>query len=211
VHRLNMSDAKFNEFVSNGFTEYNSISDELIWNYTDTGSDRINLADGSVTLRAGYYIMGFDSMGSSRFGYIQVKQAPPSVALPSPQNFAVNGVSKDPDRYLINNNNYFKLRDLAVLLNGTSAQFDVGYDNGYVTITTGKAYTPLSTDMAPKGTANKTATLSADQVMLNGQPVDIIAYKIDGSNYFQLRDLGDKIGFSVDYDGATGTVIVKTN
>jgi hypothetical protein len=33
-------------------------------------------------------------------------------------------------------------------------------------------------------------------------------YNIDGSNYFKLRDLGDALGFTVDYDADSNTAIV---
>ena len=38
--------------------------------------------------------------------------------------------------------------------------------------------------------------------------VDCDKYNIDGSNYFKLRDLGNALGFTVDYDADSNTAIV---
>ena len=37
---------------------------------------------------------------------------------------------------------------------------------------------------------------------------DCDKYNIDGSNYFKLRDLGNALGFTVDYDADSNTAIV---
>ena len=41
----------------------------------------------------------------------------------------VNGVEQTPQAYLIDGNNYFKLRDLAMMLRETPSRFEVGYDS----------------------------------------------------------------------------------
>ena len=46
-------------------------------------------------------------------------------AKPTESNVLVNGVSKSFDAYNINGSNYFKLRDLAYVLNGTEKQFEI--------------------------------------------------------------------------------------
>ena len=46
----------------------------------------------------------------------------------SPQKLSVNGTNVDCGKYNIDGANYFKLRDLAYMLNGTASQFDVGFD-----------------------------------------------------------------------------------
>lgn len=40
-------------------------------------------------------------------------------------------------------------------------------------------------------------------IMLNGSNVEIEGYNINGSTYFKLRDIGDKVGFNVDFENDT--------
>ena len=51
---------------------------------------------------------------------------------------------------------------------------------------------------------------SPHPVTVNGQPVEIEAYLIEGHNYYQLQDLGELLGFDVVWDGAAGTVRITT-
>ena len=50
------------------------------------------------------------------------------------------------------------------------------------------------------------ATLSHHPVRVNGEYVDIQGYLINGNNHYKLRDLGDAVGFAVDYDAASRTI-----
>ena len=52
------------------------------------------------------------------------------------------------------------------------------------------------------------AAPSTHSIYLNGLPVAVEGYAIDGNNYFKLRDLGDALGFTVDYDADSNTAIV---
>ena len=54
------------------------------------------------------------------------------------------------------------------------------------------------------------AERSPHPVTVNGQPVEIEAYLIEGHNYYQLQDLGELLGFDVVWDRATGTVRITT-
>jgi hypothetical protein len=40
--------------------------------------------------------------------------------------------------------------------------------------------------------------------------LNLTAYKIDGANYFRLKDLGAALGFSVGFDADTKTVLITT-
>lgn len=53
--------------------------------------------------------------------------------------------------------------------------------------------------------------LSAWTLMVNGQPFDAQADKVDGDNYYKLRDLAAAFGFGVDYDGVTRTVNITAS
>ena len=49
---------------------------------------------------------------------------------------------------------------------------------------------------------------SPQNLSVDGIDADCDKYNIDGSNYFKLRDLGDALGFTVDYDADSNTAIV---
>ncbi len=132
----------------------------------------------------------------------------------SKQTLMVDGVVYKCDKYNIDDNNYFKLRDLAFVLSGTGSQFSVGWDaaSGTVSIVTGEAYQSIGKELLLGKDASATAQKTAQTILINGEKVtDINVYNIGGSNYFRLRDLGNALGFDVDYDAPTGTAIVKSH
>ncbi len=132
----------------------------------------------------------------------------------SKQTLMVDGIVYKCDKYNIDDNNYFKLRDLAFVLSGTGSQFSVGWDaaSGTVSIVTGEDYQPIGKELLLGKDASATAQKTAQTILINGEKVtDINVYNIGGSNYFRLRDLGNALGFDVDYDAPTGTAIVKSH
>lgn len=136
----------------------------------------------------------------------------PSVktAQPTSDALTANGVLQNPTVYNIDGNNYFKIRDLAAILNRTEKQFSVGYDATLksVTVTTGQSYDKLPTDLtgAPTG-GSKTAVVSTDTIYIDGKKVDAQVYMIGGNNYFKLRDLGKALDFYVGWSQGRGVFI----
>ena len=132
------------------------------------------------------------------------------VAVLSSQNLTLNGVPVAAEMYNINGENYFKLRDVAMMLNGTGSQFEVGYDDATRTISvmTGRPYTPNWTELVLGVDKSATCVISDMVVSVNGVPVRPTAFNLGGNNFFRLRDLGDMIGFTVDYDAVTRTILV---
>ena len=55
-----------------------------------------------------------------------------------------------------------------------------------------------------------TAEVSRNRFIVNGEEKALSAYKIDGYNYFKLRDLGDALGFGVAWDGENKVVVIDT-
>ena len=64
---------------------------------------------------------------------------------------------------------------------------------------------------APAATAALTAQQSSQKIVVDGKPVQIEAYSINGNNYAKIRDLGKAVGFSVTYDPLTNTVRISTD
>ena len=104
--------------------------------------------------------------------------------------------------------NWLKLRDLAMLLNGTSKQFSIGYDasTNTIIITTGGEYEPIGDELMDMLAGDFTAVASGQKIMWNGKLIEVAAYNIDGYNYFRLRDLMILLNVLVVYDPATGEV-----
>jgi hypothetical protein len=136
----------------------------------------------------------------------------PVKAVVSPQKLTVNSAECKAEAYNIGGYNYFKLRDLATLLNGTNSQFGVVYDSARrtVVIVTGSAYTPVGGELATGKDNSASVVKSTQSVEINGKTVELTAYNLGGSNFFKLRDLADALGFDVDYDQTTNTAVVTS-
>ena len=154
-----------------------------------------------------------EKYGATRGDQVVIDADHPEVRLTT-QNLSIDGELQDKlEIYNINGENYFKIRDLAALLTGTGAQFNVDYDAATRTIkvTTGEAYEPLSTDLAKEYT-NKAASCvkSNKTIEVNGEAIEITSYAFGGHNFFRLRSLGEALGFGVDWDASTRTMLVTT-
>jgi uncharacterized protein YkwD len=114
--------------------------------------------------------------------------------------------------YSIADNNFVKLRDIASLLNGTSAQVNIDYADGTASITTGKAYSkPDGTELKPIGSSAKTAVPTDTRLVVNGSPVtNVTVYMIDDNNWLKVRDLGQTLAFGVSYEASSDVVLINT-
>lgn len=113
-----------------------------------------------------------------------------------------------------NESNYVKIRDLAQALNGTKAQFNVGWD-GKISITSNTAYqtvggegtTPYTGDQPYKAVSNT-------PVSFNGSSVNLTSFQLkdsagNGYTYYKLRDLGQLLNFNVTWNGRS--IIVESD
>jgi len=132
--------------------------------------------------------------------------------VPSSQKLKVNGEEKATEVYNVNGSNYFKLRDIAALLTGTGSQFNVEYNEAArtVIVTTGAAYTPQEGDLTTGTDKSASIVRSSQTIQIDGAAVSLAAYNFGGNNFFKLRDLGEKLGFGVDYDEAARTMLVTS-
>ena len=137
----------------------------------------------------------------------------PALAVYSTHKITVDDAPVGLTAYNINGNNYFKLRDLAALLNGTQAQFQVGWNDAARTIilTTDAAYTAVGGELAKGSSLNQFGVSTDAGIYVDGAPADLGAYNINDNNYFKLRDLGKVLGFNVGWDDATHTVSIMTD
>ena len=133
-------------------------------------------------------------------------------ANPSASTVLVDGKNVSFDAYNINDNNFFKLRDLAYILSGSEKQFEVEWDaaNNAIKLTSGRAYTIVGGEMTGKGAGSKLPTPTASKILLDGKEITLTAYNIEDNNYFKLRDIGEAFDFEVDWDGANNTIVIDT-
>lgn len=135
---------------------------------------------------------------------------PVSMAAPSTQTVHVDGESVEFAMYALGggSTNYIRVRDLAAILSGTAAQFEVGWD-GNVTLTAGKPYTG-ATDKAPFYTDMPYTDYTAP-TFVNGSAVNLEAIQIEyqggGYTYYKLRDLAQALGFNVGWSTDRGVYV----
>lgn len=134
-------------------------------------------------------------------------------AVPTASTVYVNGTQVAFDAYNIAGNNYFKLRDLAFILSGSEAQFEVGWNAAAnsIQLTTRKPYTPVGGEMSAGSKINQIGKPTKSALYLNGARADFTAYNINGNNYFKLRDIGQAINFSVEWDAARRCITIDTS
>ena len=145
--------------------------------------------------------------------------APTQLAYASTQNVEIDGKYVSFQMYALrdangNDTNYIKVRDLASVLNSTPAKFDVSWD-GAVNLISGKAYQATGDEMRTPFSGNRTYTVPQSMTKVNGTPtaLDAIVLTDDAGGdytYYKLRDLGNALGFHVDWSAERG-VFIQTN
>lgn len=141
-------------------------------------------------------------------------------AVPSTSTVYVDGEAVQFDVYAVadssgNLTNYFKIRDLALALSRTKAQFGVSWD-GAVNLIPGKSYTATGVEGATpfSGKQNYGAEYAVTKVSGEQRFLDTIILRDSGGNgytYYKLRDLGYNLGFDVRWDSARGAIVIDTS
>lgn len=134
-------------------------------------------------------------------------------AVPTASTVLVNGEDIKFDSYNINGNNYFKLRDLAYVLNATEKQFSVGYDEvmNTVSLTSSQPYTIVGGELDSVDGDVVEATATNSSILKNGEEVNLQVYLINDSNYFKLRDIGKLFDFGIDWNGEKNIISIDTS
>ncbi|MDU2503413.1 MAG: NlpC/P60 family protein [Peptoniphilus harei] len=115
--------------------------------------------------------------------------------------------------YIIEDYNYFKLRNFAAYMNDTVKKFDVKYngDKNAIEIFTKKSYEDFTGLPSEKISGPKEAIPSKQKIFIDGKEVQISGYNIDGNNYFKLRDLAAALDIKIYYDSLRKSVILNPN
>lgn len=133
---------------------------------------------------------------------------------PTSEKITVDGKPASFRAYNIGGYNYFMLRDLAHIFNGTMAQFEVLWDQSKqgINLKTNTPYTGKGEgfDMKTPHVAEK-GYKSRATIYKNGKESVMLAYTIKGNTYFKLRDLGDEMGFGVKWDDKSKTLVLLSD
>ena len=138
-------------------------------------------------------------------------QAEPLRASRTASDVYINDIDVWLSAYNINDNNYFKLRELAAALSGTSAAFDVRWNEAEnrIELTTGIDYSGTDAGNS-SNSVRETAYPTDSALVVDGRTVEITAYNINDNNYYKLRDLGEVIPFDVYWSEEKNSVCVYT-
>ena len=148
------------------------------------------------------------------------------------QAVTVNGEKVDFEGFNIEGFNYFKLEDVAaavdknVTFDGKTFTIEEAPAEETTAPTEATEETPAeetakATEEAPakateEAPAEETAEAPAEEETAVEEgtegttDVEYSSIEVEGVEYFKLRDLADIIGFGVDYDAATSTVVITT-
>lgn len=208
-----LESAYFSQFTCVG--SYSTYTSEYGWTDRNISKNSSNLSDSfSLVDQQGEdsYIWNTSAVDKFISAYTPGPVQGPFVADSNSVTISVNGTSMKLQAYLIHNQNYIMLRDIARMVNGTAKQFDIAYDSSKNTLNlkTGEAYsTPTATQNI--SSAQGKAVLSTSGLTVDSKSYSAWAYNIDGSNYFKLRDIAAAIGFDVHWDSATNSINVDTS
>lgn len=129
----------------------------------------------------------------------------------SDNSVRIDGKYSKVASYNIGGNNYFRLRDLATILSGTEAEFDVGYNDEKRLITISSKTALSGTPTLIQLDSNDVALPNEMTVMVDGLYLAPTAYNIDGFTYFKLRDIGQILDFGVDWDADAQSMVITTD
>ncbi len=136
----------------------------------------------------------------------------------STQKISLNGTPVDIQGYTLKAGNggdvtYVKLRDIAALLDGTAAQFNVDWRSGAIYVDAGTAYTSKNgTELKAITRADESYKWNTAPVLFSGETKALEGIVITdaaggGHTFFKLRDLGAAVGFNVGWDADRGIYI----
>ena len=122
----------------------------------------------------------------------------------------LDGLKYNTVAYNIDDNNYFKLRDIAQILSGTIKTFDIKYDGATnsIDMLSFYDYTAAGGELTPGDGVERTAFSSSAFLTLDGVPIKATCFNIEGNNYFKLRDITDALDCRVEWDNNTQMIWV---
>lgn len=134
-------------------------------------------------------------------------------AMPLTSTVMVDGIEKRFCAYSIGDSSYFRLWDIAYVLNGTAKQFQVTYNarENKTDLFPGAVYTPIGGEMEMSApTKSMPATPASHNVYLDGEKLNLETYVIGVYHYVKLRDLAAAVNFGVGYLAQRDAISIDT-
>jgi hypothetical protein len=132
-----------------------------------------------------------------------------AVGLSAAADVTAGGASYSLSAFRVLGDTYFKLRDIAVVLNGTDFAFDVSWngEEKCITLLPGTDYSsePATNELEPGMIKHMTAT--SPPLEIDDASYTLDAFIVDGSNYYTLDSLGELFGFTAIQD-EDGTLLI---
>lgn len=124
----------------------------------------------------------------------------------------VNGNKVSIGAYNIDGSNYVSIRDLAYVLDGSRASFDVGWDAATksIALTSGQAYTPNGSELAENSGGKVSAWSIVTPVLLNGEEKMLDGYTVGNTSCFAIKDIGETFDFSVGWFKELRQIVINT-
>lgn len=218
---------EFNNYkVEEGKLLYNkSLNLRTMEEYSKTTMNDISSADQTkVISKPGMYLVKLQTgLGQGVHTYIYVAGPGEDVSYVAPTTETatatsvtvnVDGQAKTAYGYSINGKDYFRLRDMAALVNGTGKQFDISEAPGMnmVTIKTynSPVYTAIGGELTTTTSGTQTATPTTKNYAIDSSEVRPSVYNIDGAEYVNLIDLAQIVDFNTTKDSSTNTISIDT-
>lgn len=147
---------------------------------------------------------------------LPVSPEPEGTAYPSVQTVNVDGKDVTFQMYALKDDrggqtNYVKIRDVANAVNGTPAQFEVGYFD-LVNLVKGWPYTPDGTEGKTPFSGERSYIQFTSDTQVNSERVSLAAFVLQDDNgggytYYQLRDLAQTLDFNVGWTPERGLFV----
>ena len=135
-----------------------------------------------------------------------------AAAIPFTNNITLNGEPVLLSGYIMGGNSFFRLRDIAYIMDGTRASFNVGWDvsQSALTIQRWHNYVPIGGELRSIARVKQQVTYSDIMIIVGGVAWHLTSFNIWGNDYFMIRDLAPLVNFRVDWHGSTSTIRLTT-
>lgn len=123
----------------------------------------------------------------------------------------VDGKTVEMQTYTIDDYTYFKLRDIASAVNGSSKQFMTFWDEENMAINLIRRVPYTAAGNSTVGSyGNAVATTSTAKLYCDGVQKSASAYTIDDYTYYKLRDIAKLVDMGITWNESTFTICIET-